>query len=231
MGAYTPLRIGAAASTLVTSFIQEHMELTLRDVHDMLRLPLPKLGINSALNYSVVHVLLNEIGGIATVFFDASGTNRNKYVGLLSNYYPWDVEACIEDSVVGSDAANILYEFVRNPFSHSLGIGTKQLGPRENRRVVRTFGSDFKVNIVRVTSLDGGGLSPSLLAELEGVSRPTWILSTVNRDGEPNEYSISVEALYRGVRLMLERLTRSEAAMRHAKNFLDASSEENLRKS
>src|SRR5262245_24226481 len=115
---YIPLRISARVSSRVFDFIRHQVEWTLQDVHAMFRLPLPDLEIAPACNVSIVLVLLSQVSGLSTVFFDAEGTDRKKFIGLLESFYPWPVELWQHayNKITASEGSEALYDFVRNPF-------------------------------------------------------------------------------------------------------------------
>lgn len=183
----------------------------------MLRLPQPSLNIVAGCNFSIAQVLMAYIAGVSTVFFDAAGESRDRFVGLMTAFYPWHQEP--DDGVKDAAGPYIIYDLYRNPFTHSLGLGTQIVGgKRSEKRVVPKPGKPLAVNRLVGVGSDCG-LTEETLSELEGVSRPQWLPPTLEKKAEGGGYALTVEALYRGTRIMVEALTNDASAMKHADDF------------
>lgn len=217
---YRPVRIYVSAPASVITFIRDPVEWTLQDVRAMLRLPLPDVGISAGCNFSIAEILLAFISGLATVFFDASADPRYRFIGLLRAHYPWHTEAHhVYNKVDSKSGPPILYDVFRNPFAHSLGVDTTVVGgPRATKRVVRRS-RRLRVSVARLGMSEGGtGLTEAMLQELDAPRRPIWLQPTIIRDEDGIQ--LSVEAMYWGVRGLLEALTRDNETLDHARRFL-----------
>ena len=184
------------------------------------RLPRPDIGMSAGCNFSIAGVFLAFGSGLATVFFDVSGEPRARFVGRLRHHYPWDSEAHhVYNRVDSESGSRILYDLFRNPFAHSLGIDTRIIGgSRSTKRVVRRSRAP-RVSVGRLgMSADGAGLTETMSQELDAPKRPTWLPPTVTRDEDGIQ--LSVEAMYWGVRGMLEAVTKDEERLDHARRFL-----------
>jgi hypothetical protein len=126
----------------------------------------------------------------------------------------------VDNDVDERSGPAILYDVIRNPFAHSLGIETSVLGgERRNKRVVRRHRKkEFGIGVSRIETEAGHGLTSEVLAELEGASRPKWLGPTLDR--HDSGVTLSVEALYRAVRDTIEAMTCDKSAMEHARKFL-----------
>ena len=94
-----------------------------RDVRAMLRLPLPELGMEHGCNFAVTDRLCSLISGISVTIFMPSNLVGGERIGsgetyrqLIENFYPW---ALTEDR---QETVRVLYDIIRNPFAHSLGV-------------------------------------------------------------------------------------------------------------
>jgi len=122
---YRPLRISPTAPLRAAEFIRDPVEWTLRDVRDMLRLPMPDVGLSTGCNFAIADTLLAHVAGLATVFHDAAGEPRDRFIGLMRDYYPWHLEMFIDNNIDRDSGPPILYDVIRNPFAHNLGIDTQ----------------------------------------------------------------------------------------------------------
>ena len=96
----------------------------LADIRCLLKLPQKRLP--AGCNYTAAVSLFNLIGGVSICFFDASLHKFNSKGGrgqalsdLLHLYYPWQEESL---KISKQRAINALYNSVRNPLTHSLGL-------------------------------------------------------------------------------------------------------------
>src|SRR5829696_3590912 len=106
------------------SFVEWGIDMQVADVRDMLRLPMPEVGLESGQNFAATAALVNLIAGASVWFYDASedglanrGDRGRRYRETLAAYWPWDGE--MVDVAVGSQ---VLYDHVRNPLAHAFGM-------------------------------------------------------------------------------------------------------------
>ena len=133
---YVPVTISPTTPPRIAQFIRNPVDLYLRDVHAMLRLPLTSEGIDAACNFAIAGTLLTIISGSSVVFFGAasSRTSRGKlFTTAVKRFYPWDTEpsGCINDPDIGAEH---FYASFRNPLTHSFGYEpSRTMAVRINR--------------------------------------------------------------------------------------------------
>lgn len=211
---YAPLRLWARMPDRVFRFVRDGIEPSLFDVHSMLRLPIA--GVCEAnCAFSIVMVLLNAVSGASTLLHESTGGAGQRFVKCLELFYPWHF-ARFEDDVVGFAASHIMYDVFRNPFAHSFGLEITR--PSTGMPVAKS--RNVRKGVGRLqTPQTAAGIDEELLEELELAQKwPVWAGPTLER--EPGGYKVNAEALYRGVRLMIERLCREPSQMAHASRFL-----------
>ena len=200
--AYQPLELAPSLPRFARSLLQEGLEPILRDVHCMLRLPVPSVGLDAGCNVGIALSLLSVIAGISATCYRDGLSDSAGFVGLLMDYYPWELERDEED---GDDAvkANTLWTTFRNPLSHSLGLMFEKRG-----RTGRVF--DPKPFMVIINRERGGSTEDQIEALERGEPRPHMHPTiTIGEDFR----MLSVEPLYWGVRVMLSRLTNDSDQM------------------
>src|SRR5829696_3114239 len=107
------------------SFVEWGIDMQLADVRDMLRLPMPEVGLESGQNFAATASLVNLIAGASVWFYDASTAGLSdrddrgrRYRETLAAYWPWD-----DGEIVGkADGTRLLYDCVRNPLAHAFGM-------------------------------------------------------------------------------------------------------------
>lgn len=225
---YAPLRLSEDCPVELREFIRETIELSLRDVHAMLRLPQRTDGLEAGCNFSIASVLMNVISGASTVLYDSRGPSGKRFITCLRDYYPWTLEheyRVYKECVKPAAASGLIYELYRNPFTHALGLSTltKKAG-NKNVRVIRRRDASH-AGIGRIVQIGTGlGLTPQNLHELEtGRYRPDWLPCTV--ESSERGYVLSSDALYCGVRRMVEGLSADAVRMEHAAKFLQIPAE------
>ena len=187
-----------------------HIEdLSFSDVHSMLRLPVSNYGINAGCNFAITHVLMSVISGVSTTLYKEKGLVGERFVGVLEEYYPWELEP--SGVLPKEEAASAIYEVFRNPLTHDLGLDLKD---KAKGRVV-------KVKRLK-TALRSGrdrGLTEKQIEEIEASTiRPRMSASITGTD---QKAVLLVEGLYWGVRRMIERLASDHQRMSAADAFLE----------
>jgi hypothetical protein len=176
------------------------------DVRGMMKLPVPEIGLPAGCNFAAAATLCNLISGISVVLYkpkiasqpaQGSGSERGsgrKFKELLTQYYPWEKGENKEEK------ANVIYDLVRNPLAHSLGV--LSVRKRSPRIVIRK-----------------DPLREDQLQEMEtSSSRPCWVPLSVTADTAG--YVLSVWGLYWGVFHLLKRLAMDTAQMQEAEKRL-----------
>jgi hypothetical protein len=196
----------------VYAFVSDHLSMQFGDVRCMMRLPIPILGISHACNFAVAAILCNLISGISVSLYmpvnpikiNEKGERRWVSTGetfklLLENFYPW------ESGKNGKTRARVLYNFVRNPFAHALGVHGK------------TY---YKIkimwmSIVRNKKQLPTGLQEGQLEEIErSPTRPTWL--SPGFSGAGRQWDLLAEGFYRDVFHMLWNLAKDKKQMNEA---------------
>lgn len=195
-----PARISEAVDQArfpnLASFVEWGIDMQMADIRDLLRLPLDEAGMVSGQNFTASGALANVVAGSSVWFFEASEAGlrdrrdrSRRYDDVLRGYWPWDGEVVSVD-----DGVRVLYDYVRNPLSHSFGLPDPEDGI--------------------VIAIEKAPLGDGELTELDGTSdRPTWLGPTVRLapSGAPDRaYVISVPAMYWGVRQLLRALLTDE---------------------
>ena len=181
----------------VRSFVREHLDMQFDDVRSMMKLPRPTRGLTGGCNFAAAATLCNLMAGVAIVLYRKAprlpGTGSG-FIALLMQYYPW------QRGENGKENAELLYEFVRNPLVHSLGLSNT---PRQRAA---------HVTIVKTS------LSERQLRRIEkSASPPRPSLAVASRG---NEHTIWVTGLYWGFLGTLRGLFREPAQMEAAEHRL-----------
>jgi hypothetical protein len=203
--AYRSLKLDRATPPTVRRLIHRLETLSFSDVHTMLRLPVPNYRLNAGCNFAITHVLTTAIGGISTTLYRRGTTDGERFKGLLVDHYPWALEP--HQGVQPREAARVIYEVIRNPLTHDLGLDLKGKSKGLQVKVKRWQRPNQK-----------GGMPEKWIENLEGgPSRPN-ISSAVTVRGDAQV--LLVEALYWGLRRMAEGMTRDAQLMARAETFL-----------
>ena len=197
----------------VATFVREVVEPYLRDVHAMLRLPLPDQGIEAGCNYGAAGTLLAVIAGASVRLFEP-GQKGSGYLfrETVCTFYPWHTEPPEEGVTRPEEGAKYLWHYFRNPLAHAVG---HYVDPPEPRQISRLWKR---------------GLSEEEIEAIEhSRQRPVGVLTgapTLRRNSHMGlmvTMDLNVEALYWGVREMLCRLTTDRDRMVLAEQSLMAS--------
>ena len=203
--AYRRLAIDPATPQRVRGVIQSLENHYFSDVHCMLRLPAPRCRFTAGCNFAITQVLTAAIGGLSVTLYRHTGGIGQRFKGVLIDYYPWDVEP--NNRVTPNDGAEVLYSVIRNPLTHNLGLDLEKKAKTAQVKIKRLS-----------TKQKTQGLPERSFQGLERSDRRLDMSPTVTV--RPDATVVLVEALYWGVRVMVERLTRDRARMQAAEAFL-----------
>lgn len=161
--------------------------------------------LSAGCNYATASVLFNIIGGLSVCLYNASfddftssrPTGRGlRFKNLLLNYYPWQNEP-----VPTEKAVEVLYDSVRNPLAHCLGLykPTDKYGSR----IVKN-----QMNIEEIAALENEK------------ARPSWLQPTVTISPSAYPYDVNVNTLYWGINRLIENLLSDKQQLEKAEIFL-----------
>ena len=162
----------------VLRFVEHPLSLHFADVRSMLRLPLPEQGIidgagYGGCNFAVATVLCNIVSGISVTVFRPPNLSNNRigsgrvFRQLLEDFYPWD------PGDNGTEGAEALYSYFRNPLTHALGVQHEQFGrigvskspsPLQNNQIEEMEESPVRPNGLH-PGISGSGTQWNLVAE------------------------------------------------------------------
>lgn len=203
--AYRPLAIDPTTPQRVRGVIQSLENHYFSDVHCMLRLPAPRCRLTAGCNFAIAQVLTAAIGGLSVTLYRRTGGSGQCFKGLLIDYYPWDVEP--NNRVTPNEGAEVLYSVIRNPLTHDLGLDLEMKAKTAQVKIKRLS-----------TKQKTQGLPERSFQGLERSDRRLAMAPTVTV--RPDATVVLVEALYWGVRTMVERLTQDRTRMQAAEAFL-----------
>jgi hypothetical protein len=186
--------------------LEIQIDMQFHDLRSLLRLPRPELDLEGGCNLTGAMLCCNVIAGASVLFYDASpaalehrGDRGRRFRGLMTGFYPWSDD----DDKRGAAGAEVLYDYTRNPLSHSLGVQKNPVAfPGVGGRAVML--SKF------IDGLPADAVDRLLSAR----ERPEWVPATIRT--EPNADVIAVETLAWGVHEMLRRLFADAAHARAA---------------
>ncbi len=210
---YTPIEVGPDVPEPVRLFIVRRVEPLLRDIRLMLTAPgHPHPG----LNLSIATVLFSVIGGLARVFFNHIIEDGRSFKAVAQRYPMSDEPAdAIRSRKIFADT---LYGMYRCNLVHSLGLNMV-------RRIRVVKGKKRRGRWTIVTAPDRYVVARSLLsspAQLDEIERltcrPPTLKATLKR--EDGKVRLDVDALYRGVRLLVHGLAREPMRQRIAERLL-----------
>ncbi len=203
--AYQPLALDPSTPPSVKKLIDRLEGLSFNDIHTMLRLPVRDYRLDAGCNFAIAQILMTAIGGISTTLYRQGKTDSERFRWLLRDHYQWQLEPTHD--VAPDEAARIVYQVFRNPLIHDLGLD------------LHGRSTGIKVKVKRLQRSQGG-LTERWIENLErGPTRPRMSsVVTVQSDTKV----LLVEALYWGLRRMVEAMTRDAQLMSHADTFLSS---------
>lgn len=202
---YRQLKVDPKAPARVKALVERVENHYLRDVHCMLRLPLSHYGLTAGCNFAIAQVLMATIGGVSVTLYSQSGRSGRSFKNLLVDYYPWDLEP--KTTLKPANGAEIIYSVFRNPLTHDLGLGLEKKATTPKVLIKRL-----------VTENKTRGLPEATIERIEDTENRFRMSATLT--AQPDATVLLVEALYWGVRVMLERLTRDASRIQKADTFL-----------
>jgi hypothetical protein len=196
---YTPIPRPSNLPPRVAAAVERLENHYLREVHVMLRLPIPNYRLLSPCTFSCAQTLMALVA-------QRDGKPGQDFQSLLVALYPWSHEPMLQ--VTPAKGAKIIYEAFRNPIAHNLGAHVR-------RRAATPL-----VKIKRGGRAAGvGGLTEDMIQQLEGASRPPRMSAVLSiRPGDATV--LFVEPLYWGVRVMLAALLNDSPRMGKAETYL-----------
>jgi hypothetical protein len=205
--AYIPLTLDPEPGHRVRSLIRRLEDHYFRDVHAMLRLPLPAVGITPGCNFAIAQILASVVSGVSVTLYKHHGSAGARFKGVLEDYYPWADEP--QARADNSEVARLIYSLVRNPLTHDLGLDLEAKA-RTEKVVVKRILTDHRSR----------GHSEAGIEALEAMDRPRRLSPTIER--EDGRVVLLVDAFYWGIRKMLLNLNADRSRMRAAEAFLES---------
>jgi hypothetical protein len=201
------LQINENIPDAVKDFIRIHVERQFSDARSMMML-------KHCCNFAITALLVNLISGMSTVFYDQQGASGRRFKNLLREFYPWEPE---QPKIIScEDVIECLYDILRNPLVHSLGIPTEVVKASKGQPS-QVIVKSPPARSARSFGIDRTWLPEHLLEQLEQSPQAAGpILSEETSGGR----TLHVECLYWGVRTILSRLTNDAARMRQSAMFL-----------
>ena len=202
---YQTVSIPAHTLPRVTALIRRLEDHYFRDVHCLLRLPVPNYRLTAGCNFAIAQVLMSVVGGLSTTLYARGGESGRRFKKLLIDYYPWDLEP--SHTVTPQQGAEVIYSVFRNPLAHNLGI---DVGKKARTPAVK----------VKRLGTKGGkrGLPEKTIELLERADGRVTMSATVTLRSDATV--LLVEALYWGIRVMIERLVNDGPRMSCAETYL-----------
>lgn len=203
--AYRPLTTTRAPKS-IRAFVATHVDMQFADVHTMLRLPLGGDGLEAGCNFACVSTLCGLIAGASTIFFSQTGSNGERFKGVLNEYYPWRLQP--KGGVSQAETVDALYSDYRNPLAHAWAVSTREQGRHPDKRVIMNANA-------RVLGVVKQALTEQAITALETPSgpAPSWLTPAVVRNSAGG-LDLYPHSLYWGTRRMVEKLARDRVRMR-----------------
>ena len=202
---YKPIPLSQNTPDIVKKFIHNNVDILFNDVHCMLRLPIKEIGLEGTMAFSAINCLSDIVSGISALLtpdFDTIGDSGPKFKEILKDYYPWDLQPPIGGSI--DRAVKDMYDYFRNPLTHSLGLKTK---------------GNYLVAIEKkeISELDLETLEKNIFSPGPAISYSPITIKNENIE----KITLDVAPFYWGVRQILVRLSANSTQMQDtAKNLL-----------
>ncbi len=207
---FTRLKTSKTTPSRVQVLLEGQIEMQFRDIHTMLRLPMPtqEHQLWAGCNFAAANSLFALVSGLSALEennLDTKGISGKKFIDTMKRYYPWDLQPTESDTTPHGISGTIkhLYGYFRNPLAHSLGIK-----------------SDGNYLIV----VEKEPLLESEIEQLEQIgSSPGAAIkySPMTAHNQPIEMIVlDIPNFYWGVREMLYRMTMDVTLMAKVENNL-----------
>lgn len=133
----------------------------------------PNYDITVDCNFAVTHVLMSVIGGISTTLYEQTGKVGVRFIGVLEDYYSWDLEP--KGILQKKDVVNAIYNIFRNPLTHDLGLDVKKKSKGltvkiEHRKTQTKRGRDRRFTEKQIKSLEVSKIRPTMPATVTAKS-------------------------------------------------------------
>jgi hypothetical protein len=191
---YTRLRLPEGFPEELEAFVTGSIEPYLMDAHAMLITVGPTFDVDHPphlLGHSIALTLLTVVSGLADTLYATKGTNKEKFVGILKSFYPWN--RCQAYGPSNEEASNLLYREFRNPIAHRVGI--------------RPADGMTMMIYVRFPGSGDPDTEDKKLLELEASNDPPSNL-TLNVDS--CTCALDVRTFYWGIRQMIESMAADQ---------------------
>jgi hypothetical protein len=189
----------------VRRLLEAQVDMQFADLRTLLMLPRPGDGLDAGCNLTTALLLTGIAAGASVLLWDASpsalqarGGRGKRFTALVERHYPWSAD----DSVTPEYGTKLLYDYTRNPLSHTLGIG-------KTTRLFPGIAADEKEVWLAKPRL---GLSRANAEEvLSSFDKPIWLGSTVRTAADGHTFDLAT--LTWGIHRMLRNLLadRSQA--------------------
>jgi hypothetical protein len=211
---YTQIVLPDHIGPCVRWVVRRGLDPRLSDVHALLRLPLPELGITGTGHFTIAATLFECIEGVSAVLFPRTGNPSKTFLECMMGHY--GVEGNEPSGALPTQrvATELLFAF-RNPMQHCLGLALRH---PDRQGVREPFVMPHELLVFRETS----SLAQAKLEALERQPWPEWLHCPTLQMREQNTMCLSVEAFYVGTRRLIESVLADERAMVFAEEFLQA---------
>ena len=112
-----------AAHPALEAFVRDRFDMQVSDVRTMMRLPKSAAGLSAGCNFASVNTLCDLIAGASVLFFRPSLADLQSNAGRGQRFRDLVKQHVPGDPLAPQTVADILYDVVRNPLTHSLGVG------------------------------------------------------------------------------------------------------------
>lgn len=199
--AYQPLKLAPGTPPRATQLFRNGLDVLLQDVHCLLRLPMPTVGLTAGCNFTIAQTLLSAVSGLAAISYKLGLRDGQAFKALLTDFYPWEAEIDAEGTL--SDRIHALWDTFRNPLTHSLGFA---FAMTRSGRVFEPKHFDVVINRER------RGITEQDLEQFETSEARPHMHPTISVSQDM--HFLCVEPLYWGLRQLVYRLSRDADIMR-----------------
>jgi hypothetical protein len=200
---YRPLQLHSSTPARFRSFVKRKLDRHfLIPARELLKLPRAHSPVDAQFTTTVANTLISVISGVSVLGFTADRKNAGtKFKTILERCFPWNEEPA--GAPPPTTAAQLLYDYFRNPLAHAVGIGPDGKQVMLLRKIFRTADGQARGYFEReLVALESASRRPA-------GPRPTVIETTEGA-------RVNVDGLYWGVRVMVERATSHTDLMTEA---------------